>query len=133
MYFNALIFPQNGLKIVKNQCIDFQIPHSGLCYLDNLLKNTVSDELLILLKHKKKTFGLFGLVDYSVSSSEDEDVTDDLSEVIANEHIQDKPIEIETNDEIITSESVHDKHDKAEKDDKIIKPVSHQIRMACHV
>ena len=28
MYFNALIFPQNGLKIVKNQCIDFQIPHS---------------------------------------------------------------------------------------------------------
>ena len=24
-----MIFPQNGLKIVKNQCIDFQIPHSG--------------------------------------------------------------------------------------------------------
>ena len=81
----------------------------------------------------EKTFGLFGLVNYSISSSEDEDVTDDLSEVIANEHIQDKPIEIETNDEIITSESVHDKHDEAEKDNEIIKPVSHQIRMACNV
>ena len=27
--FNALIFPQNGLKIVKNQCIDYEIPHSA--------------------------------------------------------------------------------------------------------
>ena len=30
MYFNALISPQNGLKNVKNQCIDFQNPHSDI-------------------------------------------------------------------------------------------------------
>ena len=78
-------------------------------------------------------FCLFGLVNYPISSSEDEDATDDHSEVIANEHIQDKPIGIETNEEIITSEFVHDKHDEAEKNDEIIKPVSHQIRMACNV
>ena len=58
-------------------------------------------------------FCLFGLVNYPISSSEDEDATDDHSEVIANEHIQDKPIEIEINDKIITSESVHDKHNEA--------------------
>ena len=81
----------------------------------------------------ENTFCLFGLVNYPISSSEDGDATDDHSEVIANEHIQDKPIGIETNEEIITSEFVHDKHDEAEKDNEIIKPVSHQIRMACNV
>ena len=55
---------------------------------------------------------------------EDEDATDDHSEVIANEHIQDKPIGIEANEEINTSEFVHDSHDGAEKDNEIIKPVS---------
>ena len=34
-------------------------------------------------------FCLFGFVNYPISSSEDEDATDDHSEVIANEHIQD--------------------------------------------
>ena len=78
-------------------------------------------------------FCLFGFVDYPISSSEDEDATDDHSEVIANEHIQDKPIGIEANEEINTSEFVHEKHDEAEEDNGIIKPVSHQIRMACNV
>ena len=32
IYFNALIFPQNVPKIVKNQCIDYQIPHSGCMF-----------------------------------------------------------------------------------------------------
>ena len=72
-------------------------------------------------------FCLFGFFDYPISCSEDEDATDDHSEVIANEHIQDKPIGIETNEEIITSESVHDKHDEAEKNDKIIKPVTKRV------
>ena len=61
-------------------------------------------------------FCLFGFVNYPISSSEDEEATDDLSEVIANEHIQDKPIGIEANEEINTNEFVHDKHDEAEKD-----------------
>ena len=69
-------------------------------------------------------FCLFGFVNYPISSSEDEDATDDHSEVIANEHIQDKPIGIEANEEINTSEFVHDSHDGAEKDNGFIKPVS---------
>ena len=88
---------------------------------------------IVGVKTKKTYFVSLVFVNYPISSSEDEDATDDHSEVIANEHIQDKPIEIETNDGVITSESVHDKHDEAEKDDEIIKPVSHQIRMACNV
>ena len=62
-----------------------------------------------------KTPLCFGLVNYSISSSEDEDVRDDLSEVITNEYVQDKPIEIERYDKLITDESVHDKPNEAEK------------------
>ena len=66
----------------------------------------------------------FGFVDYPISSSEDEDATDDHSVVIANEHIQDKPIGIEANEEMNTSEFVQDSYDGAEKDNDFIKPVS---------
>ena len=69
-------------------------------------------------------FCLFGFVDYPISSSEDEDATDDHSEVIANEHIQDKPIGIEAKEEMNTSEFVQDSYDGAEKDNDFIKPVS---------
>ena len=69
-------------------------------------------------------FCLFGFVNYPISSSEDEDATDDHSEVIANEHIQDKPIGIEANEEINTSEFGQDSYDGAEKDNDFIKPVS---------
>ena len=69
-------------------------------------------------------FCLFGFVDYPKSCSEDEDATDDHSEVIANEHVQDEPIGVEATGKINTSEFVHDGHDEAEKDNEIIKPVS---------
>ena len=67
-------------------------------------------------------FCLFGLL--ITPYPEDKDATDDHSEVIANEHIQDKPIGIEANEEINTSEFVQDSYDEAEKDNDFIKPVS---------
>ena len=63
---------------------------------------------------------------------EDKVATDDHSEVIANEHIQDKPIGIEANEEINTSEFVQDSYDGAEKDN-YLSNLSHQIRMADNV
>ena len=55
MYFNALIFPQNGLKIVKNQCIDFQIPHSAQ---EHILLDKLSGHLQAKYPFKNRVWNL---------------------------------------------------------------------------